>query len=83
MVATDCNENRHPLVVMRELGITYKQETPQTMGEQWWFWNCENIPEVLPEYLSELTVTPSEAIGFGLTKEQSEEIQLNQKQLAI
>ena len=48
------NENRHPLDIMKSLGITYQHKTPQSMGDCWWFWNCKNIPEVLPSYIKEL-----------------------------
>ena len=66
------NENRHPLVVMKELGITYQHATPQSMGEQWWFWNCENQPKKLPSYLTPLDLNPIECIGYGLSKEEAE-----------
>lgn len=65
---------KHPQEVMRELGITYQHSTPQSMGDQWWFWNCENIPSTLPKYLSELNVKPHDAIGYGLSKEDADKI---------
>jgi len=67
-----CNENRHAQVVMKELGITYQHSTPQSMGDQWWFWNCENIPDLLPSYLTILDVNPMECIGWGLDKKTAE-----------
>jgi len=72
--AFDCKENRHAQQVMEELGITYTHSTPQSMGDQWWFWNCKNIPNPLPKYLSELTVDPMKCIGFGLSKDRAIEI---------
>jgi len=69
-----CGENRHAQVVMRELGITYQHSTPQSMGDQWWFWNCENMPEELPSFLSDLGLDPMEQIGWGLSKEDAEKI---------
>ena len=69
-----CNESRHAQVVMKELGITYQHSTPQSMGDQWWFWNCENIPENLPSYLTPLELDPMECIGYGLSKEVAEKI---------
>ena len=56
----DCGENRHAQVVMKELGITYKHGIPQTLGDQWWFLNCENIPDELPKYITELELTEEE-----------------------
>lgn len=69
-----CNENRHPQVVMKALGITYTEATPQSMGDQWWFWNCGNVPTELPSYLTPLNVDPMECIGFGLDQKQAEAI---------
>ena len=69
-----CNENRHAQVVMKELGITYQHSTPQSMGNQFWFWNCDNIPDELPRYLTILDVDPMEVIGFGLSRDQAESI---------
>lgn len=62
----------HPQKVMKELGITYQHATPQSLGDQWWFWNCENIPDPLPEFLTPLNLDPMEQIGYGLSKEQAE-----------
>jgi len=70
--------NEHPQKVMRDLGITYQHSTPQSMGDQWWFWNCENCPEPLPEYLEPLGVEPLSAVGYGLSKEDAEAIILGQ-----
>ena len=50
--------SEHPQTVMRQLGITYVAGTPQTMGDCWWFWGCQNAPAVLPVYLKELPFGP-------------------------
>jgi hypothetical protein len=52
MEASRDYENRHAQVVMEELGITYKFAFPQSLGDQWWFCDCENIPDKLPTYLT-------------------------------
>ena len=57
----------HPQDVMKALGITYQHATPQSMYDQWWFWNCEDIPEDAPEFLSELKLDPMECVGNGLS----------------
>ncbi len=76
MIRADTHrEHRHPQVVMRELGITYTHSTPQTLGEQWWFWNCDHIPAELPPYLSVLRVSWRDAIGYGLTPKEAAEIE--------
>jgi len=72
--AMECKETRHAQEVMKELGITYKHCTPQSLGDQFWFWNCEFVPENLPEYITELTADPMEMIGWGLSKEDAEKI---------
>lgn len=70
----DCGEHGHPKAVMKELGITYQHATPQSMGDQWWFWNCENLPDELPEYISPLGTDPMKCIGWGLDQEIAEKI---------
>lgn len=67
-------DNRHAQVAMKDMGITYQHSTPQTMGDQWWFWNCENVPETLPEYITDLTLDPMKCIGWGLSQEDAEKI---------
>lgn len=64
----------HPQKVMKDLGITYQHATPQSMGDQWWFWNCEGVPETLPKFLSELNIDPQDCIGFGLNQELADRI---------
>jgi hypothetical protein len=68
----DCEESRHAQVVMRELGVTYRLAVPQSMADQWWFFDCKNIPEPLPKFLSDSTddFTPlTKLIGWGLSPE--------------
>lgn len=50
--------NKHPQLIMKELGITYKRAVIQSLGEQWWFFDCENIPDNLPDYLEVLKLSP-------------------------
>ena len=52
MLATHKEETRHPQIVMRDIGITYGEAMPQTMGDCWWFIDCKNVPETLPIPLS-------------------------------
>lgn len=53
-----CDEIKHPQKVMEDLGITYKDATPQSIADQWWFWDCENVPAELPKYLTPLELDP-------------------------
>jgi hypothetical protein len=64
---------------MKELGINYFHSTPQSLGDCWWFWCCENIPEELPSFLYELKVEPELAIGYGLSIEDAEAIRARMK----
>ena len=66
--------NEHPQKTMKRLGITYQHATPQSMADQWWFWNCKNVPDPLPEHFSILDLDPMKCIGYGLSKEDAEKI---------
>ena len=41
---------RHPQFVMRTLNIKYKHSIPQSIGDQWWFIDCEYNCK-LPSYI--------------------------------
>jgi len=55
----------HPVQALKELGIKYFHATPQTMGDQFWFWNCTNVPDELPPYLSLLGLDPRKCSGVS------------------
>lgn len=74
LTADDLGERKHPQIVMKELGIAYQHATPQSIGDQWWFWNCENVPKDMPEYITDLKLDPMECIGYGLSKEDAKKI---------
>ena len=67
-------QSGHPQHVMEALGITYQHATPQSICDQWWFWNCENVPQELPNFLTELKADPMECIGFGLNEETAKKL---------
>lgn len=57
----EAGNNKHPQQVMRDLGITYGNAVPQTIGDQWWFIDCNYASEmVLPAYISPMTLSPEE-----------------------
>ncbi len=64
----------HAQKAMKELDIKYSHSTPQSIGDQWWFWNCSNIPDKLPGFLSTLNLDPMEQIGNGLSIKDAEAI---------
>lgn len=74
----NCGVRAHPQLIMQELGIKYQYSVPQSMVDLWEFWNCENIPDNLPSYLSFFDIDPMERIGFGLSEKMAKEI-LNYK----
>ena len=57
--ANEAGVHGHAQNIMRELGITYTHSTPQSLADQYWFWNCENVPTKLPSYLKQLEADPS------------------------
>jgi hypothetical protein len=69
-----CDENRHPELVMWELGIKYQHATPQSMGDQWWFWNCTGVPVEFPRYLTPLGMNPQKCVGWGLNQKDADKI---------
>lgn len=52
MGAAYAGESRHPQQVIRELGITHELAIPQSMGDQWWLFNCEHGE--LPVFITEM-----------------------------
>ena len=64
----------HAQTVMRDLGIAYQISTPQSLYDSWWFWNCQNVPEVLPEYISSLKCEPQKAVGYGLSQAEADSL---------
>lgn len=52
MGAAYSGESRHPQVVMRELGVTYELAIPQSLGDQWWLFNCDHGD--LPSFTTEM-----------------------------
>lgn len=47
----------HPQLDMKNLGISYKCSVPQSIADCWWFFDCENIPKNLPDYISDLKLS--------------------------
>lgn len=59
---------------IKSLGISYQHVTPQPMADSVWFWNCENVPEDLPKYISHIKLDPMKCIGWGLSEEDAKKI---------
>ncbi|RYE40085.1 MAG: hypothetical protein EOP48_25065 [Sphingobacteriales bacterium] len=71
-------ETRHPLRVVRELGITFQSENHHQIAAAWLFWNCKGVPADLPPYLSEYKVDPDDLVGEVLTQEEATRIKTQQ-----
>nr|DAE54946.1 MAG TPA: hypothetical protein [Caudoviricetes sp.] len=81
MGAAYAGVNKHPEVVMRELGITYELAIPQSMGDQWWLFNCNH--EDLPCFITEMECDnwlanryrlPAQYINSGKSEALSKEV---------
>ena len=48
---TDMPKDKHPQVVIEDLGIEYKDHKIIPVADAWIFYDCTNIPEPLPKYL--------------------------------
>lgn len=62
----------HAQTYMRNLGIDYEVAVPQSIGDQWWFFDCKNVPSDLPDELSILDMKGrplKSLIGYGLSQE--------------
>lgn len=44
----------HAQKVFKVLGITYSHCVGQSIGDCFWFFNCKNIPDELPDCITEL-----------------------------
>ena len=70
------NENRHAEIVIKELGIKYQIGTPQSMSNSFWFWNCTNVPNDLPAYITKLDIEDAMAyVGWGISEQEAVLIQ--------
>jgi len=67
-------DTRHPQHVMRDLGITYQVAVPQSLGDCWWFFNCENVPEQLPAHITSKPLDDVFFLGHGLSKADAQKI---------
>ena len=68
-------KGEHPVKFMLRHGITYQHTTPQSITDEWWFWNCEGVPNTLPEGVRALKCDdPYKLIGWGLNEELAEMI---------
>lgn len=65
---------KHAQECMRDLSITYQKAVPQSLLDCWWFFNCENIPEELPEWVEYFDIDPSLCIGHGLSSDDVESL---------
>lgn len=60
-------EKRHAERTMQDLGISYLVAVPQPISDSWWFFCCEDVPDSLPKYLTQITCQVKDLIGWGLS----------------
>ena len=64
----DCYEVvGHPQIFMATQGITYKLSVPQSIADQWWFFDCKNVPDPLPKGVTHLGLDIKTLVGYGLS----------------
>ena len=54
----------HPEIIVLNAAIIYKVAIPQSIADQWWFLNCNNIPDELPDYLSYIKISKSNYLRY-------------------
>lgn len=64
----------HAQKVMKDHGITYQVAVPQSLYDCWMFFNCENVPDPLPDFLSVMKGDPHDYVGRGLSKQSADAI---------
>lgn len=45
---------QHPVEYLNSIGVTYKKAIPQSLRDQWWFLDCENLPNKWPNFMTKL-----------------------------
>lgn len=61
---------------IKDLGITYFRCMPDRFGDCLWFFNCRNVPSVLPEWLVVKSSTAKDWVGSGgMTEEIARKIE--------
>jgi hypothetical protein len=60
--------------IVRDLGLTYSLWVPQTLYDQIWLFNCDNLPDPFPPFISEITESPRSLIGYGLSAQDAEDV---------
>lgn len=64
----------HPQNILKAIGIKAMKHVPQTMGDCWDFWNCKDIPEKLPEYISVRPFLSPIEVRWGLSEKEAVEL---------
>jgi hypothetical protein len=54
----------HPQEYIKRYDIDYEIGIPQMISDQWWFWNCNNIPNELPKGLEFISLEYKDVEGL-------------------
>ncbi|EKS6329487.1 TPA: hypothetical protein ACTYBD_000352 [Enterobacter hormaechei] len=63
-------EHKHAQTIMSELGITWREQIPDSASDSWKFYGCDNIPEKLPSFVSVYEMTEWDYKLSGLSPQQ-------------
>lgn len=64
--AHEAGNTKHPQTIINELGIKYEVPVPQSIADQWWFLNCDNIPDELPDYMEYIYLDDEDLVHWGV-----------------
>ena len=64
----------NPNEVLLKLGVTWQHQICSSLALVTYYFNCENVPEVLPEGFTEVTTPLEDFIGYGLSKKDIKKI---------
>ena len=58
----------HAQTAMKDLGITYAAAHPFPIADCWRFFDCQNVPDVLPKWLTRCGLPDYLADAYGLER---------------
>lgn len=55
----------HPQTTMKKLEISYEKSDPCPIADCWLFYGCTNVPDVLPNYIDDITLPNKIEVTFN------------------
>jgi hypothetical protein len=80
----DCSVSREPgphmLTLIQDLGIKYQHSISCMMTESWRFFNCTNLPKILPDWIDKYnSMDLYDLVGYGLDTEEAAKLEAGWK----